>query len=328
MPPKRATRNSKQSTEAPPPGAGAATQSQAILENPVHAGPTSSTAGSGDATDSSWTDVVATGSASSTRTHFTAIIPTNNNISPPTTSTPIRRGPVDFSQYPELADTSDPPDIDGGTLLLDNGGPETSVSTSVIDGSTSPTAPTVGGNIAIVGFTSHAAPTAGGDTTTLTALPSPPEGTTSPPLLTTGLSDDPSIMTLDQILEKLTILNKLSERRWESMNARHSEVLLQCKTLDIKLGFHTESSKQVALKLSEVDALTARTATIASDALTVAEAARADSKALVDTLTKHFDDTISKLHSSLPTRSDANSPASSYPPSSAPKTTTSKDGLH
>lgn len=69
------------------------------------------------------------------------------------------------------------------------------------------------------------------------------------------------------------------------MNARHSEVLLQCKTLDIKLGFHTESSRQVALKLSEVDSLTARTATLASDALTMAETARADSRALVDTLT-------------------------------------------
>lgn len=71
------------------------------------------------------------------------------------------------------------------------------------------------------------------------------------------------------------------------MNARHSDVLLQIKTLDIKLEYHTEASKQVAQKLSAVDALSARTATLASDALAVAEAAKADSRALVDTLTKH-----------------------------------------
>ena len=141
--------------------------------------------------------------------------------------------------------------------------------------------------------------------------------------------DDPSTMTLDQILEKLTILDQLSERRWESMNARHSEVLLQCKTLDIKLGFHTESSKQVASKLSEVDSLSARTATLASDALTMAEAARADSRALVDTLTKHFDDAIAKLQSSLPPNSNAFDPASRTPlhsHTSSPDPTKSRDG--
>lgn len=106
-------------------------------------------------------------------------------------------------------------------------------------------------------------------------------------------------------------------------------MLLQCKTLDIKLGFHTESSRQVALKLSEVDSLTAQTATLASDALTMAAAARADSRALVDTLTKHFDDTILKLQSSLPTTSNANPSASStttHSNMSSPNAPKSRDG--
>ena len=236
----------------------------------------------------------------------------------------MRRGPVNFSHHPDLADTSDPPDSGGDTLLLEDGGPEPLVSTSVVPRSASPTSNE-------------------GGTTSAVLLPLPTTGVnrdragdggiaTSTPLLLDGSMDDPSTMTLDQILEKLAILDKLSERRWESMNARHSEVLLQCKTLDIKLGFHTESSKQVALKLSEVDALTARTATIASDALTVAEATRADSAALVNTLTKHFDDTISKLQSSLhPTTSNANTSHSSPPDSSTldspnKDSTTSRDG--
>ena len=207
MPPKqRATRNSQHS-RSPPLGADADGQHQRHAAPAPPMGATSSTAGSEEATDSSWTDVVTTGSASakSTRTRSTDIITTNNNISPPTTSTPIRRGPVKFSEHPDLADTSDPPDIGGDSLLLDNGGPETSVSTTIV-----------------ASTTSDPSPSTEGSNTSAPILSLPPEGMylnragdggeqSSPSLLLTGNMDDPSTMTLDQILVKLTILDKLSE---------------------------------------------------------------------------------------------------------------------
>ena len=110
MPQKRATHNSKQS-QSPPLGADADAQNQCQAAPPPPTGATSSTVESEEATDSSWTDVVTTtgsASAKSTRTHTTDIITTHNNFSPPTTSTPIRCGPVNFSEHPDLADTSDP----------------------------------------------------------------------------------------------------------------------------------------------------------------------------------------------------------------------------
>lgn len=231
------------------------------------------------------------------------VIPTNNDdISSPTSSTPLRHGPVNFSQHPDLADSSEPP-ITGGIDYCWMMVAREHQSLPLLFWVRHPRRPHP-----LTGMPLHPFPHPKGciRITTIGGLP-------SLSLLLAGPIDDPSTMTLDQIFATLKVLDQLSDQRWEFMHARNSEMLTQLKTLDIKLGYHTETAGKVASGLSEVDALTARTATLASDALQVATAAREDAWALVDTLTKH-NDIVLKLQAPLPPRPDTTPPSDGTPP--------------